>query len=1039
MAYVEELVDNFDVEIKDFTNDVLNKLRRDVIVHYNNIISSVLNISSPFLIGYPGILYNVNTDGEIYIQLFDGKVIEEMLCSILEKKYNEKTAEQDIKKALIDFSNIKTPEELEKYYPNIYMQYKNIKQHGSDKNNLFYQALSRYQNDFDYYIRDTHHIFEAVINNINKVDTALKNNKFIVKKSENPDTYYHILFDLVAAAALKKKLKLTLSETLKLDLPDFNIFDNYVIDLYEELKEYDKDITIYNEKIKRKITLDEVREFFNGIAYKVIKSHGQDSSIPFFSGDTLLSNIYVSNYPVCDDMEYNVLKYSGLFEFGYNHDDPYHIVIGLKNEYNNKTIYELFEIAINNLRKLKPKDIYLIQKKFVQTKVLQNTNSSYISDDILRMIPSEDGAIRVINSDNPDDNKKICNRLKKILTTKLKVSRNNMELAVEESKKYRWMLYYNAFIKPDIYSTEELLILYIDYLDNEAEENKFIKFADNTILKNEDFVKALSNVEQYLIEKIGKEKLSEILEKTKNVAYEDAKTIIAESLLKKKSIADEIEEVKRLQSKTLESDPIYIVLKHQLNKLEMYRDNFGSKEVVVGTGVFKKYKGFEYGNNIIVFDYFVDDDNKDIKTQASQNYGHAIYVMSTEDYFKFKDYPNISEVKSYINNNMMKCAKALNHRSDLGKLQEDLFKAIATVNKSLIIRDYLRYLSRTDNPVTDEKIVLTQELLDKYIREFVSNDDEIVESVKKKYKRTKAVVEREKSVEMVEKKNKEAAPQLELTDSERNELNSEIEELGVTLEKANEERKEKGLSPLSLENDNYYDVCRAIYEYQDEHKDKYKEEDEEDEYNPNKKVRRNLMVARATKERTWGNGGYQCECCGKVDFRSYRFQSHHFIPISEGGPDDIYNTVCLCSECHLDIHNGGITDLQNYMLIQTIREYITLHAPEALPKFEKTLGRIENKYLEQIEQIDRIAEKMEYDAQNEQLEIMSIGIENGMPEEEIDAKTDKVSVKLAKGLRELEKDRNRKLALANRIQDYYRCGVEYNDIEAKTLDSNKTR
>lgn len=42
-----------------------------------------------------------------------------------------------------------------------------------------------------------------------------------------------------------------------------------------------------------------------------------------------------------------------------------------------------------------------------------------------------------------------------------------------------------------------------------------------------------------------------------------------------------------------------------------------------------------------------------------------------------------------------------------------------------------------------------------------------------------------------------------------------------------------------------------------------------------------------------------CSCCGKKD----NLHLHHIIPMSKGGPDNYYNLIYVCDDCHENIHN----------------------------------------------------------------------------------------------------------------------------------------
>ena len=66
---------------------------------------------------------------------------------------------------------------------------------------------------------------------------------------------------------------------------------------------------------------------------------------------------------------------------------------------------------------------------------------------------------------------------------------------------------------------------------------------------------------------------------------------------------------------------------------------------------------------------------------------------------------------------------------------------------------------------------------------------------------------------------------------------------------------------------------------------------------------RNPHVAEYTKKRTNGI----CDLCGnKAPFNDkFGFpylEEHHVITLADGGPDDIYNTVAICPNCHRKMH-----------------------------------------------------------------------------------------------------------------------------------------
>lgn len=68
-------------------------------------------------------------------------------------------------------------------------------------------------------------------------------------------------------------------------------------------------------------------------------------------------------------------------------------------------------------------------------------------------------------------------------------------------------------------------------------------------------------------------------------------------------------------------------------------------------------------------------------------------------------------------------------------------------------------------------------------------------------------------------------------------------------------------------------------------------------------IERNVAISEKTKRRASG----VCDLCEKEapfknkDGRPY-LETHHVITLAEGGPDQIYNTVALCPNCHRKVH-----------------------------------------------------------------------------------------------------------------------------------------
>ena len=128
-------------------------------------------------------------------------------------------------------------------------------------------------------------------------------------------------------------------------------------------------------------------------------------------------------------------------------------------------------------------------------------------------------------------------------------------------------------------------------------------------------------------------------------------------------------------------------------------------------------------------------------------------------------------------------------------------------------------------------------------------------------------------------------------------------------------------------------------------------------YSKKNNYKRNPAVAAYTKMRSRDeNGYYTCELCNAKSMHASSFDSHHMIELSNGGVDNIYNTVCLCPNCHRDFHSNRLTYNQLYELFQNIRKNIIRYNIEYLPLFNDMINpntEDYNYYLEHKEQEDK--------------------------------------------------------------------------------------
>lgn len=101
---------------------------------------------------------------------------------------------------------------------------------------------------------------------------------------------------------------------------------------------------------------------------------------------------------------------------------------------------------------------------------------------------------------------------------------------------------------------------------------------------------------------------------------------------------------------------------------------------------------------------------------------------------------------------------------------------------------------------------------------------------------------------------------------------------------------------------------------------------------------RNPKVSLFTKLRTKDeHGAMHCDMCDEfTSFDTRNFETHHIIPLSAGGIDNIYNTVCLCGNCHNRMHSKfPPTMYEMGKLLEKVRERIKSTTPYYLQKFDR--------------------------------------------------------------------------------------------------------
>ena len=104
------------------------------------------------------------------------------------------------------------------------------------------------------------------------------------------------------------------------------------------------------------------------------------------------------------------------------------------------------------------------------------------------------------------------------------------------------------------------------------------------------------------------------------------------------------------------------------------------------------------------------------------------------------------------------------------------------------------------------------------------------------------------------------------------------------------------------------------------------------------KITRNPKVSLFTKLRTRDEQGVMhCDLCGEfASLDTRNFEAHHIIPLSNGGIDNVYNTVCLCGNCHNRIHSKvPPTMFEVGLMLERVRERIVKTTPYYLQKFDR--------------------------------------------------------------------------------------------------------
>lgn len=134
------------------------------------------------------------------------------------------------------------------------------------------------------------------------------------------------------------------------------------------------------------------------------------------------------------------------------------------------------------------------------------------------------------------------------------------------------------------------------------------------------------------------------------------------------------------------------------------------------------------------------------------------------------------------------------------------------------------------------------------------------------------------------------------------------------------------------------------------------------------KVTRNPKVSLFTKLRTKDDQGMMhCDLCGEfVSFDTRNFEAHHIIPLANNGVDNVYNTVCLCGNCHNRIHSKvPPTMFEIGWMLQRVRERVIKTTPFYLQNFDRLFNPNYNFLYGSIDNYDEEKRYYENNKENE--------------------------------------------------------------------------
>ena len=138
----------------------------------------------------------------------------------------------------------------------------------------------------------------------------------------------------------------------------------------------------------------------------------------------------------------------------------------------------------------------------------------------------------------------------------------------------------------------------------------------------------------------------------------------------------------------------------------------------------------------------------------------------TEEIKKINEEKSELQKKQQELDNLEPCADTMFHGENEEKRLLEKLKAVKKSNEK---KNYVINLSKTDNPVTDEELLITQEEFDYYVSKYISNNKQVIEQMRKKSKKfeTKESLEHENNIKEVQKYKSEHEIVEELTETQQ--------------------------------------------------------------------------------------------------------------------------------------------------------------------------------------------------------------------------------------------------------------------------------